>query len=806
MLSRRRLTWTLGIPLATVISISTLSFSALADSGAPDFFTNTLKERATPVQGVEVLKKAPIDHGLPEKNEADFVAAGNRSPVQTFDNLGVFENAEGKAHLLRQNAGNEAHTPFQPASVFYFAHFTDFQIVDEESPALNPTNDFMLGGSRFQGAYRPQSPYLAHTADALVDASNAIQVATRAFDLALHTGDAIENAQLNELEAFLNLMSGGLIKLDSGEQRDLISGPNNDPNDSFKAKGVLTPLNNPVPWLSLVGNHDILSQGNYPEPFLDFINSAEMAPTIIGTFGQMGFSVPNRGTADHLRHWLTEEHLYFMAPDADENHLPDERSIAGLNADFGLQDLISRNELAKAFDAYFNQGEIKPQVVQVDEERAFLDRCNYIQAHLDHNGLPAGQGFSAELNGKIGNECVGHYAYVPEGNRHLRFVGLDTSKEYGGAEGTFASPQKSYVASDLVRYAPSNPNDPNSAPVAHLVIDPQTSAAYSTNATGMLKYPGTERPLFLLPKPQGRPDPIAAADANRNPISFLKAQLAQAEQEKQLVVLMTHHASELLMTHNELRVELETLICKQFGPSVDCDASDGTLATGDLNAPIWSPSSKGNQQLLGFFAKAIGLTSFDQVSQPMLELFAQDPSLHKLIGAVNLLLSFRQIMPDPHEPMDTLAFRKLVAGSPNILVHILGHSHGHKILYICPNGEAIESADKTCQDGGRGYYEVRTAANADWPQEQRLFEFVDNNNGTMSLYSSVFSAPDDGDKLVAIGQRLTLADSMTRPNNATENASDLNVLLTASIPDSIDKLLDTVPSRHTSIESLKLAH
>lgn len=796
-MSSRSLKWTLGIPLATAFSMSTLTFTALAEYSAPDYFTNTLKERATPIQGSAVLKKAPIDHGIPEKKEADFVHAGNRSVAQNYKNLGLFENAAGRPHLMRENAGVEAHTPFQPASVFYLAHFTDFQIVDEESPALNPTNDFMLGGSKFQGAYRPQSPYLAHTANALIDASNAIQVETRGFDLAVHTGDAIENAQKNELDAFLKLMSGGTIQLDSGEQRDLIAGPNNDPNDALVTRGVLTPVNNAVPWLSLVGNHDILSQGNYPEPFLDFINSAEMAPIIIGTFGKMGFSVPNHGTSDHLRHQLTEEQLYFMS---------EEGTIAGLNDDFALQDLISRTELATAFANYFNQGQVKPQMVEVDEERVFMDRCKFINAHLNNEGVPAGHGFTPEMNGKVGNECVGHYVYVPESNKQLRFVGLDTTKEYGGAEGILSSPQKSYIKDALVQYAPSNPQDPNSAKVAHLVIDPLTSVAYSSNASGMLKYPGTERPLFLLPKPQGRPDLAAAADPNRNPLTFLKTQLAQAEKNNQMVVLMTHHASELLMTHNELRVDLEKLICAQFGPQIDCDASDGTLTTGDIDAPVWSPKSKGNQQLLGFFANALGLQSFDQVNQDMLDIFfAQMPQLKDLVSAINLILSFRQILPDPHAPLTPEAFRQLVASSPNILVHLVGHSHTHKILYICPNGETIEAANKRCSSGGRGYYEVRTAANADWPIEQRLLEFVDNNNGTMSIYSSVFSAPADGDNLVALGQRLTLADAMTRPNDVSEKASDLNVILTTSIPKSVDKAFDTVSSRRHSIESLKLA-
>ena len=40
--------------------------------------------------------------------------------------------------------------------------------------------------------------------------------------------------------------------------------------------------------------------------------------------------------------------------------------------------------------------------------------------------------------------------------------------------------------------------------------------------------------------------------------------------------------------------------------------------------------------------------------------------------------------------------------------------------------------------GGGGFWELVTAAHADWPQQSRLLDLVDNADGTLSIFGTIF--------------------------------------------------------------------
>jgi len=139
-----------------------------------------------------------------------------------------------------------------------FAQITDTHCLDDESPArVVRLADF------FESAWRPQEAYAVQTLDATVRVLNKHHTGALEprlpLDFVLHTGDAIDNAQHNELQWFLSAMNGGVIVPDSGD----LDGPGrpvapeDNPKLAFEAEGLLPE----IAWYGARGNHDSLCVG-----------------------------------------------------------------------------------------------------------------------------------------------------------------------------------------------------------------------------------------------------------------------------------------------------------------------------------------------------------------------------------------------------------------------------------------------------------------------------------------------------------------------------------------------------------------
>ena len=146
------------------------------------------------------------------------------------------------------------------------AHVTDTHAVDSLSPAR------LAGGQIVtRSAWRPYEAYSTQLFDGIVRTVNRIHASGKTIDFLLHTGDAADNVQSNELDWALTVLEGGLINPLSGpDDRPVDRRPPTtlDPYAAFVAQGLYrrdlhgdAPT---IPWYALLGNHDVRAIGVFP--------------------------------------------------------------------------------------------------------------------------------------------------------------------------------------------------------------------------------------------------------------------------------------------------------------------------------------------------------------------------------------------------------------------------------------------------------------------------------------------------------------------------------------------------------------
>lgn len=125
---------------------------------------------------------------------------------------------------------------------------------------------------------------------------------------------------------------------------------------------------------------------------------------------------------------------------------------------------------------------------------------------------------------------------------------------------------------------------------------------------------------------------------------------------------------------------------------------------------------------------------------------------------------------DP-EAVPAAELETIVASHEVVIAWLVGHTHDNRVRAI--------GHDAT----HRGYWEIMTAALADWPGQARTVELVDNGDGTLSIFSTTIDFDADTCEERRYRALLTMEWVTGWAPDVSDADGDHNVELLVDIPD-----------------------
>ncbi len=337
---------------------------------------------------------------------------GDEQPLTTLDRTiglddeGSLVKAPGEPYVIRTElAPARAGREGTRRALLAFHHLSDFRIVDEESPLRSEWVE-SCQTSLFAGAFRPQESLSLQAAAAIVAQANSIDrspVTGRPVDFAAHTGNEADNAQHNELRWFLDLLDGRLVNPDSGAAA--YEGVQEEsPADAYPE--LLEEAQRPFvgqalryPWYTVVGNRDVLAQGNF--------SATDAARSIA----------------------IGQEKVIRLGTGASEELCSDPSALLSPGSS----------------DKIFGDPETVVRSVSADPERRLVSRKEWIDEHFKTADAPGPVGHGLKQENRDGG-----MAYYTLEHGPVAVIALDTVNPGGFAAGSIDARQFSWLEQQLI--------------------------------------------------------------------------------------------------------------------------------------------------------------------------------------------------------------------------------------------------------------------------------------------------------------------------------------------------------------------
>lgn len=344
---------------------------------------------------------------------------------------GTLTCGPGQPLKLREDLGTKAKAGRAGTPILSIAALTDFQLPDEESPLRGEFLD-KCTPHKADAAFRWNDALLPALLNAEIQAVNRLArgpVTGRPFDFAVQLGDAAENQQYNEVRDFIDLLDGGtVVDPDSGgdgyegnQGADPYASPVkgesllNLANEPFWAAGLRRPDGSPLPWFTVMGNHDMKVRGTIPN---------------------------NDAWKTFARAWVTGNLMVNDLP-------PDKQQEVCANPGLLLDPMFWGALAANPNSA---------RLITNDPNRRLVDRDEWLAEHNVTRGLPAGhRGTMCPVKDAAGKQARACYTVdlppsIP-GEPPIHMIMLDTNADEGLETGNIDQAQWDWLNADLKKYS-----------------------------------------------------------------------------------------------------------------------------------------------------------------------------------------------------------------------------------------------------------------------------------------------------------------------------------------------------------------
>ena len=299
-----------------------------------------------------------------------------------FWQYGIMKSYEKRTDLMPSLYSGAGVTG--KADLLRFFTMSDIHLTDKESPAQQIEWGYKGGPGANNGnssAYSGVILYTTHVLDAAIQTINSLNKVNK-FDFGMGLGDAVNNAQYNELRWYIDIFDGKKIIPDSGLKDDPIPGPNNDYQDVFQSAG----LNSEIPWYQVLGNHDHFCTGMFTPD--EYVWKTYTSETIMNMGNIMSDSLGMKSRG------------FYMG--VVDGTTPTGNIIgAGPVGDFPV-----------------------PPTVAADANRRYVNKRSWMDEFFNTTSKPVGHGFS-QTNLDLNFAC---YSFFPKSDLPLKVIVFDDTQ------------------------------------------------------------------------------------------------------------------------------------------------------------------------------------------------------------------------------------------------------------------------------------------------------------------------------------------------------------------------------------------